>query len=60
MAIFNNTQPPIELLEYFYRKEFGLTEEEMQNEPADKFLVNLKIMEWLKEKEYREMKALEK
>jgi len=35
---------PTELAEYLYRKAFNLSSADMENEPFDKFVVNLEIM----------------
>jgi hypothetical protein len=35
---------PIELTEYLYRKAFNLSNADMENEPFDKFVINLEIM----------------
>lgn len=45
-SIFNDMPAPNELVEYHYRKIFGLSSLEMQDEPLDKFFINLKIAEF--------------
>lgn len=53
-AIFNNSTPPLELLEHQYRKLFGLSYTQMQTEPVDQVVIGLGIEALLKEKEARE------
>jgi len=43
-CIFNGIGSPSEYVEYKYREKFGLSSAEMQNEPLDKFLMNIEIM----------------
>jgi len=45
---------------YLYRKLFGLSAEEMENEPIDDFFTNLKIYAWIEEKKQREQRMAEK
>lgn len=35
---------PQELIEFIYRKEFGLTQAELMDEPIDTFLMNIEII----------------
>lgn len=46
----------MELQEYIYRREFSMSAQEFQNEPADKFFTSMLIYGLIKEKE----KAIEK
>lgn len=52
---FQVTAPP-ELVEHYYRKEYGLTVEEFYNEPADRIGWFLKIKELEGIREERAMK----
>lgn len=45
---------PDELIEFQYRKMFGLSHQEMLDEPADKFFTNLLIESLLRDKESKE------
>lgn len=36
---------PQELIEFIYRKEFGLTQEELMKEPIETFLMNMEIIQ---------------
>lgn len=47
---------PSELYRYLYRHEFGLTAEEMDNEPAHEFFLNMQIYAWIKKKQELEAK----
>ncbi len=46
---------PDELQKYLYRREFGLSALEMENEPAPVFFLNMQIYGWIKKKEQIEM-----
>lgn len=41
---------PLELSEYIYREKFGLSAEEFEMEPADKFFINCQIRAWIGDK----------
>ena len=51
---------PPELVEHYYRKEYGLTVEEFMNEPADRIGWFLKIKELEGIKEEMELKQMER
>lgn len=55
-SIFNDAPPPIEILRYRYRKMFGLTEQELEQEPIDTFYTNLFIHAQIAEKQRLEAK----
>ena len=38
-------------MKYIYRKEFGLTAQELEEEPVDEFFTNLQIRAFIKDKE---------
>lgn len=42
---------PPELARYIYRKEFGLSAAELDDEPIDQFFLNMKIYALIKDKE---------
>ncbi len=44
MALRGQEQPSIDLLDYRYREHFGMTQEDLDNEPQDKYELNLGIM----------------
>lgn len=46
--------------EYHYRKEFGLSKEEMLNEPMEDVVTNSKIMEFINIKEEKSMKKAQR
>lgn len=46
----------MEVLKFIYRKTFGLTAEEMQNEPITEFFTNLYILGQINEREADEIK----
>jgi len=50
-SIFYNAPPPYELGRYAYRKAFGLSSSEMDNEPYEEYVVNIHIMALLADKE---------
>lgn len=50
-AIFNGAAAPEELQKYIYRREFGLSAEEMESEPIDQLFMNLTIYALIKKKE---------
>lgn len=50
-AIFNNQEPPDELLRFTYRRLFGLSAAEIANEPMDEFYTNLFIYAEMQKKE---------
>lgn len=49
-AIFNNSGYSFDLIRYAYRKKFGLTAEEFENEPADQLFTNNYITAQLEKK----------
>jgi len=51
---------PPELIEHYYRKEYGLTVEEFMNEPADRIGFFLKIKEFEGIRNEQEMKKANK
>ena len=55
-SIFNNAQPPIEVLEFKYRKLFGLSESELAHESTHTFYTNLYINAQIQEKQRIEAK----
>lgn len=55
-SVFNNAPPPPELLEYKYRKMFGLSAIEFAQEPIDTFYTNLFIHAQIAEKQRIEAK----
>lgn len=50
-AIYNDAEQPLELLKLHYRKIFGLSAQEMEDEPADQFFTNLQILAEIEKKE---------
>jgi hypothetical protein len=55
MAIIHGSKEiPLELIEYHYRKLFGLSYREMSEEPIDAIRINLYIEKLLKLREERE------
>ena len=50
-AIYNDLAAPPELQKYIYRREFGLSAQEMQDEPIEEFFLNMKIYALIKDKE---------
>lgn len=42
---------PEELQKFIYRREFGLSAEELENEPVDQFFLNLNIYALIRKKE---------
>lgn len=49
-AIYNDAPYPDELDEFIYRREFGLSAQEMVEEPVDQFFTNLYILAQIKRK----------
>jgi hypothetical protein len=48
MAIIHDAPAPREAIEFLYRKTFGLTQEQLDNERIDVFNLNSKIMDLIK------------
>jgi len=56
-AIYNNSgQAPFELAIFHYRKMFGLSATQIEQEPIDQLFLNLKIYAYIKDKERLEAK----
>lgn len=53
---YKRSAPP-ELIEHYYKKEYGLTTEEFYKEPADRISWFLKIKEFESIKQEREAKS---
>ena len=51
---------PMEIIEFFYRKEFNLSYKELLEEPMEKFQINLEIMRLRNLREKMEMQEIEK
>ena len=56
MAIIHDAPAPQIATEYLYRKEFGMSQEELDNERLDIFNTNLLIMQLIKKRDKMESK----
>lgn len=59
-AIYNGANAPIEVLKFQYRKIFGLSAAELEEEPADQFFTNLRIYSYIKDKQRLEQNNVNK
>lgn len=60
-VIYNNSRDvPLEIVKYMYRKDFGLSAAEFEEEPVDQLFINLQIRGYMKDKERLEANAASK
>jgi len=50
-AIYNGGPVPEELESFVYRREFGLSAQQLADEPMDQFFTNLLILRMIKDKQ---------
>lgn len=58
--IFHNAMPNLDYLRYLYRKLFGLSARQMNEEPMDEFFTNLLIYGYIQDRKRLEEKRNER